>query len=294
MRMSAIFLLTRLPLLLSINCATFGAEAEDHVLETDSRAQGVALFRVENMPTHEGMSIHGGSDAFHGEMRVTGWFSPGDDHDIFDYLSLSFDHQGDTLAPVTLFHSAEAEHITVREARFDVPRELDVVVDAPDGAVSVADIAGSVAVGSDSGAVSVVDVDDIVLISGAGGVYLENTGPADVQAGGDVSGAIGHGGTIDAGFGDITLSVTDSAFEQLSLTTSRGEVVLRLPFGEGFTLDIDAGYSRGDEDDEEEGHVTIDVGDVYIDRDGVVTEVYEVNGGGPRIVVRDAHKLEIR
>lgn len=279
-------------LLLSTNCTTMGVEAKDHILTTSSTAADIERISVIDMPTDEGLFIRGGSDRFAGEMRVTGWFAPDQEHDIFDYISMYFEHTDNTIRPATLYHSQEVEHLTVRTVHLDIPAQIDVDVDSSGGRVQVTDIAGDVDVFA-NGVASVAGVSGEVSIR-AGFAYIRDTGPVDLEIIGTIEGEIARGGRAESTFGDIDVEVTGADFSRLVLTVWKTDMDVRLPRGQGFTLDISAGLTVGEDEYAEPGRVEVDVGDVFLDVDGFVEGTYDVNGGGPVIVLRDAHQLTIR
>lgn len=290
-------------------CSTYGVEYEDHILTTSSTAPDIALFEIDGMATDGVIRIQGGAEDFAGEMRVTGWFEPGVDHDIFDYISLYFDSHDGTLTPRTLFHSQEVEHITVREAIFDVRSSLDVwaeaaaggvtvdsiignvTVNAP-GDVAVAAVTGEVAIDAAYSSVSASDVDGPVFISG-GWVTVANTGPVDIIASADVDATIAYGGIIDtSSTGDVTVDVLGTAFELLDLSAVDGDITVYLPAGSGWIIDIAGGHTAEDEDDDD-GDVTVDVGDVYYSEAGYVSEVFTIGAGGPTIFIRGGWDITV-
>lgn len=295
---------------LFLGCTTYGVEFEDHVLTTSSRARDIQTFAVADMPVDGHVAIRGGADVFMGEMRVTGWFAPGEAHDILDYLSLSFERDDRTLMPRARYHAMDVENITVREATFDVLADLDVAVDSPGGDVAVSDVNGQVRVGavgsvgvarvtgvvevfSERGDVSAEDIDGPVILDGWS-VSVANTGIVDIVADDSVHGDIRDGGVImveegeGEGTDEVAVRVTGTDFESLHIQTgANGTISLALRRSSGWTLDIQAGYA-GTSEDEEPGQVSVHVGDIMVDRSGPVDEVFTVGGGGPRIEIRGA------
>jgi hypothetical protein len=312
--MSTRFLFLAMVVMTAPGCTTFGVEYEDHILTASSSAPGIEVFQIDGMATEQALRIRGGALSFEGEMRVTGWFQPGVDHDIFKYISMYFDSEGATLTPRTLFHSQEVEHITVREASFDVRPNLDVWVDSVAGRVEVDTIVGDVTVNargdvalSNVGGEAVVEanlrsvsarnVAGPVSIRGSA-VTVSNTGPVDINATGTVRADIAHGGHIRTTSGsNVTVEVSEDAFDLLYIGAEDGDISVRLPSGSGWIIDIAGGHTAEDDDDDsfadEDGEVTVNVGDVYFNEYGYVSEVFTVGAGGPTIRIRGGWDITV-
>lgn len=244
--------------ILGAGCGTFGVDVVEREVKASHPADGIDQVTA-TLSVEDAVTARGGAAAIDATAEVVAWIEPGASAALLDRVTIAMERQGAALAVDPDIKGAASEEIVLTDLDLLLPSPLSVDLAVSHGHVSLRDLAG---------AMRVVAPDSAVAI--------DRTGPVDVEAE-EVTARIGAGGRIAAGSGPVTVDVLGADFDQLLVTTDDGPVVIHLPPGGGWDIDV---ATAG------EGTVSVSLGGLTCGGSGVQTcQGIRFGEGGPLIRV---------